>query len=79
MNIAAKNTLLEDRVDELSREFQNRHIERLDNDKCNVESGVVFIDVVNHLERIADHIYKITLLSTDGLQGYEKSLLPVTE
>jgi phosphate:Na+ symporter len=79
MNIAAKNILLEDRVDELSKEFQKRHIERLDNDKCSVESGVVFIDVINHLERVADHIYKITLLSTDGLQGFEKSLLPSTE
>lgn len=79
MDIAAKNVFLEDRVDELSKAFQQKHLERLDQDLCSVEAGVLFIDVINHLERIADHIYKITLLSTDGLQGLEKSIMPKKE
>jgi len=60
---------LEDKVDELCKELANHHIMRLEAGKCNVESGVVYLDIINHFERIADHIYKVSLLSKDELQG----------
>ena len=69
MNLAQKTSELEDEVDKLSAELQNNHIKRLDEGSCSIESGVVFLDIVNHFERIADHIYKVSLLSKDGLQG----------
>ena len=66
----AKSTAeLEDKVDELCKDLANHHIARLEAGKCNVESGVVFLDIINHFERIADHIYKVSLLSKDELQG----------
>ncbi len=67
----------EEKVDELCELFQQNHIERLNCEVCSVDSGVIFIDMISHLERIADHIYKIGMLTRDELFGdkrqYEKS------
>ncbi|MGI6632268.1 MAG: Na/Pi cotransporter family protein [Bacillota bacterium] len=49
---------LEDTIDELSRQMQAGHARRLKEGRCSVESGLIFLDVVNYLERIADHVYK---------------------
>jgi phosphate:Na+ symporter len=51
---------LEDRVDELSKTALEGHIRRLENGTCSVEAGVIFIDMVNHIERMADHVYKVS-------------------
>lgn len=65
-----KSTIeLEDKVDDLCKELANNHIIRLEEGKCSVESGVIFLDIINHFERIADHIHKVCLLSKDELQG----------
>ncbi|MBU5256138.1 Na/Pi cotransporter family protein [Tissierella praeacuta] len=60
---------LEDKIDEMSETFQENHIRRLNEGSCNVDSGVLFIDIVGHLERIADHIYKIAMYTKDELFG----------
>lgn len=60
---------LEDKVDEMCKQLEKSHIKRLEEGKCYVESGVVFLDIINHFERIADHINKVSLLSKDELQG----------
>ena len=56
---------LETQIDELSRGIQAGHARRLEEGKCTVESGLIFLDVVNYLERIADHIYKVCSLLGD--------------
>ena len=50
---------LESRMDGLSKRVQEGHAKRLEDGRCTVESGLIFLDVVNYLERIADHIYKV--------------------
>ncbi len=60
---------LEDKVDEMTETFQENHIKRLNEGICNVDAGVLFIDMVGHLERIADHIYKIAMYTKDELFG----------
>ena len=60
---------LEDKIDELSKKFQENHIKRLDEGICNVDSGVIYIDMISHFERIADYIYKLTMLTKDELFG----------
>ncbi|MFA5576653.1 MAG: Na/Pi cotransporter family protein [Tissierellaceae bacterium] len=62
-------TELENLVDALSELFQNNHLDRLNCDVCNVDSGVIYIDIIGHLERIADHIYKIAMYTKDELFG----------
>lgn len=59
----------ENTVDELCRKLSTNHILRLERGNCSIESGVIFLDIVNHFERIADHIYKVALSSQDELQG----------
>ena len=49
---------LEEKVDELTAQLVNDHIQRLEEGSCTVEAGVIFIDIINYLERIADHVYK---------------------
>lgn len=58
---------LEDKVDLLSYTTQQNHIERLNNGICNIDSGVIYIDIIGHLERIADHIYKMAMFTKDDL------------
>ncbi|WMM23851.1 PhoU domain-containing protein [Tissierella sp. MB52-C2] len=63
---------LENKIDNLSETFQENHIKRLNEGTCNVDSGVLFIDIVGHLERIADHIYKISMYTKDELFGEKR-------
>lgn len=60
---------MENRVDQQSKELSSHHIVRLEEGRCTIESGIVFLEIVNHFERIADHIYKTSLLTKDELQG----------
>lgn len=69
IELAQSTSEIEDKVDELCKQLANSHIKRLEEGKCYVESGVVFLDIVSHFERIADHINKVSLLSKDELQG----------
>ena len=50
---------LEESVDELTAKFTENHIERLKTEVCEPRSGVVFIDMINDLERISDHAENI--------------------
>lgn len=68
MDLAKQTEELEDEVDALIAQLQDNHLQRLHEGSCNIESGVVFLDIINHLERVADHIYKISTLSTDELR-----------
>ncbi|MGN9163830.1 Na/Pi cotransporter family protein [Tissierellaceae bacterium HCP3S3_D8] len=63
---------LENQVDALSERFQQNHIKRLNNESCNIDAGVIYIDIIAHLERIADYIYKIGMLTNDELHGYKR-------
>ena len=70
--IIEKIVELENKADELAETFQKNHITRLNQEICNVDSGVLFIDILGHLERIADHTYKIAMLSKDELIGEKR-------
>ena len=51
--------LLEEKVDALSKEFTENHVARLKTESCNPRNGVIFIDMINDLERCADHANNI--------------------
>lgn len=57
--IATKIEPLEETVDYLNEVLKARHIERLKDGKCVVESGVNFLDLLVNLERISDHCSNI--------------------
>ena len=56
---------LEKKTDEMERTLRARHIERLNSGKCRPEAGIVFIDLLSNLERVADHAHNIALIVKD--------------
>jgi len=72
IDLAIKTAKLEDNVDDLCRTLISSHIRRLEQGRCSVEAGVIFMDIITHFERIADHIYKVCMLTTDELRGYSR-------
>lgn len=70
--LAKKTTEVEDLIDELSKQLADAHLKRLEEDKCSVDAGVLYLDIVTNFERIGDHIYKVCLNLIKGLQGSTK-------
>lgn len=56
---AASVLVLEQSVDALEDELREKHIRRLSKGKCEPECGVIFLDIISNLERIADHATNI--------------------
>jgi phosphate:Na+ symporter len=50
----------EEEIDQLEEDLRDRHIERLNKQLCHPSSGVIFLDIVSNLERIADHATNIS-------------------
>lgn len=62
----AKGVLaLEEEVDTLERQNRTNHIERLNKGLCQTGSGIIFLDAISNLERIADHSSNIALYVLD--------------
>lgn len=51
----------EDTLDKLQIRLREGHIQRLQNRECHVLSGIIFLDFVNNLEKIGDHLKNISL------------------
>lgn len=49
----------ESMVDSLAKRLRNNHISRLEAGLCQLQPGLVFLDMVSNLERIADHLQNI--------------------
>lgn len=49
----------EDEVDLIEQDIRERYISRLLDEECNIESGVLFMDIISNLERISDHAFNI--------------------
>lgn len=49
----------EELVDSLRKKFKNNHMHRLNEGKCNINSGLIFVDIINNLEKAADHVYNV--------------------
>lgn len=50
---------IEERVDQMERDIQDSHIERLTRGECSPESGIIYNDIVVGLERVCDHATNI--------------------
>lgn len=49
----------DDEVDEQEKILRKRHIERINTKKCYPSSGVIYLDMLSNLERVADHANNI--------------------
>ncbi|MEA4891280.1 MAG: Na/Pi cotransporter family protein [Peptococcaceae bacterium] len=60
---------LEDDVDVKAKQLVDGHVARLEMGACTVEAGVYFMDIINFLERISDHIFKAARDLRSGEMG----------
>lgn len=51
--------IIEDRVDKISADLEERHITRVKQGDCNAQAGSVYLQTVSNLERIADHVTNV--------------------
>lgn len=50
---------LENEIDEMERQFQQNHVDRLTRNECSAASGMIFSDILSGFERVADHATNI--------------------
>lgn len=60
INLAKTIHLQEEEIDRTEEVFRDEHIHRLNNQLCHPSSGVIFLDILSNLERIADHATNIS-------------------
>ncbi len=46
-------------IDDMEKSLRKKHIARMNEGKCSVKSGIVFVDIASNLERIGDHAVNI--------------------
>ncbi len=51
--------ILEASVDKYTEQFRKNHIDRVTNGVCNIESGILYDEILTDLERVADHLMNI--------------------
>lgn len=49
----------EEEIDSMENTLRSHHIKRLNEGTCNPSSGVIFLDIVNNLERVGDHAFNL--------------------
>ena len=54
-DIISEVEALESQVDDLTVALADHHMDRVKNKKCTPRNGMLYLDMLNNLERIADH------------------------
>lgn len=49
----------DDMIDEMEKRFRVEHIQRLNEGICQTDAGILFLDLISNLERVADHANNI--------------------
>ncbi len=59
-HVLAKQILeREEEVNRIEKSIRINHIYRLNNEKCSIDSGILYIDLISNLERVSDHCANI--------------------
>lgn len=53
---------------ELAEELRSHHIRRLEDGKCSLEAGILFLDAVAHLERAAEHLRNVARIIVEQIE-----------
>ena len=56
-----KANINEDLIDRMREEMREKHISRLRKNQCSADSGVVYIAMLSHFEKIGDHCFNIAV------------------
>ena len=63
---------LEEVVDIMKEQLKSRHIERLGEGGCTMQTGIHFLDIVHDLEKISDHCSNIAIYTIQLVEGAEE-------
>jgi phosphate:Na+ symporter len=66
---AAKSALVnENNLNRMQMDFRRSHVQRMTEGVCSPEAGLIFIDLVDNMEKIGDHLTNIAQAVIGGLQ-----------
>lgn len=66
---AAKSALVnENNINQMQMDFRRSHVQRMSESICSAETGLVFIDLIDNIEKIGDHLTNIAQAIIGGLQ-----------
>jgi len=69
---AAKAALaIERQINKAQVDFRRSHVQRMSEGACTPETGLIFIDLVDNVEKIGDHLTNIAQAAVGGLQWAE--------
>ena len=60
---------LEQVIDNLKAELRAKHSKRMNDGECTIENGILFFDIINAFERIADHCSNLAVCIIELSQG----------
>ena len=68
---------LEEVIDVMVERLRDQHIRRLKDGVCSIDTGVVFLDVLNNVERISDHCSNVAvrMIGMEGGEDYDSHTL----
>ena len=58
----SKVASLEQRMDDMNREYRNNHLKRMSNNECSELGSVIYFEMLMDFERIGDHVLNIAQL-----------------
>ncbi len=59
---------IETRINHMQVEFRRNHVQRMTESVCTPQIGVIFIDLVDNVEKVGDHLTNIAQATIGGLQ-----------
>ena len=68
-SIARQVEPIEEVVDMLKAILKDRHIERLNEGLCSIQTGLPFLEIVHDLEKIGDHASNIAIYTIQLVEG----------
>ena len=59
VDLACRVIKMEEQVDMMEKSCRANHMHRLNNNLCDIDTGVIFLDLISNLERVSDHAVNI--------------------
>ncbi|WP_297131337.1 Na/Pi cotransporter family protein [Terrisporobacter sp.] len=59
VDLACKVIKMEEQVDAMEKSCRLNHMRRLNNNLCNIDTGIIYLEIITNLERISDHAVNI--------------------
>ena len=58
----------EENLNRMQITFRRSHVDRMQDGRCSPETGLIFIDLVDNVEKVGDHLTNIAQAVIGGLQ-----------